>query len=82
MQNPAIMLVIQGLIMRAVDKIIPGGTSAPVTLAGVDDADKLTTALQILKQADPQLEDDLLRLAKLAQEDPSQFNFLLKMLRK
>jgi hypothetical protein len=28
------------------------------------------------------LEDDLLRLAKLAQEDPGQFNFLLKMLRK
>jgi len=82
MQNPAVMQVIQGLIMRAVDKIIPVGTGAPVTLAGVDDADKLTAALQILKQADPQLEDDLLRLAKLAQEDPGQFNFLLKMLRK
>jgi hypothetical protein len=82
MQNPAIMQVIQGLIMRAVDKIIPNAPGAPVGIAGVDDGEKLTTALQILKAADPHLEDDLLRLAKLAQEDPGQFNFLLKMLRK
>ena len=83
MQNPAIMQVIQGLIMRAVDKIIPAGSGAPVALAGVDDnGDKLGTALQILKAADPELEDDLLRLAQLAQQDPAQFNFLLKMLRK
>ena len=83
MQNPAIMQVIQGLIMRAVDKIIPAGSGAPVALAGVDDnGDKLGTALQILKAADPELEDDLMRLAILAQNDPGQFQFLLKMLRK
>ena len=83
MQNPAIMNVIQGLIMRAVDKLIPGNSSSPVGLAGVDDStDKLNFALSILKNADPELEDDLLRLANLSQSDPAQFQFLLKMLRK
>jgi hypothetical protein len=54
-----------------------------MALAGVDDnGDKLGTALQILKAADPELEDDLMRLAILAQQDPAQFNFLIKMLRK
>lgn len=83
MQNPAIMSMFQNMIMKVAEKVIPGGAGAPVALAGVDDnADKLETALQILKAADPQLEDDLLRLAQLAQQDPAQFNFLLKMLRK
>lgn len=83
MQNPQIMQVIQGLIMRAVDKLIPNNPSGPVGLAGVDDiTDKLNYALSILKNADPELEDDLLRLANLSQSDPAQFQFLLKMLRK
>lgn len=83
MQNPAIMSMFQNMIIKVAEKVIPGGAGAPVALAGVDDnADKLATALQILKAADPQLEDDLLRLAQLAQQDPAQFNFLLKMLRK
>lgn len=83
MQNPAIMSMFQNMIMKVAEKVIPGGAGAPVALAGVDDnVDKLETALRILKAADPQLEDDLLRLAQLAQQDPAQFNFLLKMLRK
>ncbi len=83
MQNPAIMNVIQGIIMRAIDKLIPGNPSNSVGIAGIDEStDKLNFALSILKNADPDLEDDLLRLANLAQSDPAQFQFLLKMLRK
>lgn len=83
MQNPAIMSMFQNVVMQLAAKVIPGGPGAPVALAGVDEgSDKLETALRILKAADPELEDDLLRLAHLAQQDPGQFQFLLKMLRK
>jgi hypothetical protein len=83
MQNPAVMSMFQQMIMQVAAKVIPGGPSGPVALAGVDEgSDKLETALRILKAADPELEDDLLRLAQLAQQDPAQFNFLIKMLRK
>lgn len=59
-----------------------------VTLAGVDtetpeinfDTDKLNAALVVLKQADPQLEDHLLKLADMAKNNTSQFNWLIKML--
>lgn len=82
-QNPAIMNVIQGLIMRAVDKLIPVNAAANAGIAGMpEDSDKLATALEILKNADPQLENDLMLLAQLAVNDPAQFQFLLKMLRK
>ena len=83
MQNPAVMSMFQQMIMQVAAKVIPGGPGGPVALAGVDEgSDKLETALRILKAADPELEDDLLRLAQLAQQDPAQFNFLIKMLRK
>lgn len=82
-QNPAIMNVIQGLILRAVDKLIPGNPAANVSIAGMpEDSDKLSTALEILKKADPELDNDLMLLAQLAINDPGQFQFLLKMLRK
>jgi hypothetical protein len=89
MANPALMTGLQAIIMRIVDNFVPAKQS-PVKLARVaetgapDNIDlaKLDQALTILKNADPQLEDDLMLLANLAQNDPHQFNFLLKMLRK
>ena len=91
LQNPAVMQAIQVMLMRLVDRVMPSNGPAPVPavkLAGVEadsvqfDTEKLDTALVILKAADPDLEDDLLRLANIAQNDPDQFRFLLKMLRK
>ena len=89
LQNPAIVQAIQVMMMRLIDRVLPTPAPGPVKLAGAPvmdppafDMEKLNTALCILKQADPQLEDDLLRLAEIAQQDPGQFSFLLKMLRK
>lgn len=93
LQNPAVMQAVQVMLMRLVDRVIPGNSSpvpiGAIKLAGVDldadldlDMDKMNAALAVLKQADPELEDDLIRLAHMAQTDPDQFKFLLKMLRK
>ncbi|NDC95269.1 hypothetical protein EB077_08190 [bacterium] len=77
---------LQTLLMRIVDGVVPSQAPAPVRLSGVgDDApqfdtEKLNRALVILKRADPNLEDDLLKLAAMAEENPKQFAFLLKML--
>lgn len=84
--NPAVVTTLQTLLMRIVDGVVPSQAPAPVRLSGVgDDApqfdtEKLNRALVILKRADPNLEDDLLKLAAMAEENPKQFAFLLKML--
>jgi len=89
LQNPAIMQALQIMMLRLVDRVLPSAQPSPVKLAGAPpedapsfDVEKLNAALNILKVADPELEDDLLRLANIAQTDPGQFSFLLKMLRK
>ena len=89
LQNPAVMQAIQVMMMRLIDRVLPTQAPGPVKLAGAPvmdpptfDMEKLNAALSILKDADPNLEDDLLRLAEIAQQDPGQFSFLLKMLRK
>ena len=88
LQNPAIMQALQIMMMRLVDRVLPSPTPAPVKLSGAPDADavtfdmeKLNAALTVLKAADDKLEDDLLKLADIAQNDPRQFSMLLKMLR-
>lgn len=52
-------------------------------LSGIspDQDDKINQALDILEPLAPELGDDLLRLAALAQKDPAQFKMLLSMLR-
>jgi hypothetical protein len=47
-----------------------------------DEDDKIDQAIEVLKQYDDQLGDDLLLLSDMAEKDPMQFKFLLKMLRK
>ena len=84
--NPAVATTLQTLLMRIVDGVVPVQAPAPVRLSGVGeddpqfDTEKLNKALVILKRADPNLEDDLLKLAAMAEENPKQFAFLLKML--
>lgn len=72
---------IQSAIFAWVTKLI--SPPAKVTALGsVPSAGSLEDSLAILKAADPQLESDLALLAKMAQEQPGQFSFLLSMLRK
>ena len=82
MKNPLIqnMLIqqLQGLFMP---------TTKVTNVAGVMDAAtdqdaKIDEAIEVLKQFDENLGDDLLLLAEMALNDKQQFNFLLKMLRK
>lgn len=64
--------------------------AANVKLAGVTensetmeiefDTEKLNAALIVLKQADPNLEEHLLKLADMAKNNPQQFAWLIKML--
>ena len=55
-------------------------TEAPEPGALVFDTDTLNEALIILKSADPDLEQHLMKLAEMAQSNPAQFKWLLKML--
>lgn len=72
---------IQAAIMGWVTKIIQPPTLAPAgSISGIPGS--LEDSLNTLKAADPQLESDLALLARLAKENPAQFNFLLSMLRK
>jgi hypothetical protein len=50
--------------------------------AEADQDTKIDEAIEVLKQFDANLGDDLLLLAEMALNDKQQFNFLLKMLRK
>jgi len=50
--------------------------------AEADQDGKIDEAIEVLKQFDANLGDDLLLLAEMALNDKQQFNFLLKMLRK
>ena len=50
--------------------------------AANDQDSKIDEAIEVLKQFDANLGDDLLLLAEMALNDKQQFNFLLKMLRK
>jgi hypothetical protein len=85
MQNPAVVNTIQTLLMRIADGVVPAPVPVASKLAGVEDpvefdTEKLNRALVILKRADPNLEDDLLKLARMAEDNPKQFAWLLKML--
>lgn len=60
--------------------------AAPVQAAAMgaiseDQEEKINQALDILEPMAPELGDDLLRLAALAQKDPAQFKMLLNMLK-
>lgn len=62
---------------------VPAVPLQPAAMAGIspDQDDKINQALDILEPMAPELGDDLLRLAALAQRDPAQFQMLLNMLK-
>lgn len=83
MQNPNMQQMLMAGIMNILN---PVNNNVKVTnMAGVeptDDTQKLHHALEILSKHDDQLANDLYLLSQLAENDPMQFKFLLKMLRK
>jgi len=82
-KNPAMQNI---LIQQLSGLFMP--TTKVTNMAGVLDgaeADqdvKINEAIEVLKQFDANLGDDLLLLAEMSLNDKQQFNFLLKMLRK
>lgn len=78
--NPEIQNMIVGYIGMIVDRLIP--LKKTVAINGVTDNNKMQIALEILQRHDPELDNDLFLLATMAENDPGQFEFLLKMLRK
>ena len=78
--NPEFQSMIVQYIGAIVDRVLPIKRQS-VAINGFDD-NKLEQALSILKKHDPELENDLLILANMAENNPSQFKFLISMLRK
>jgi hypothetical protein len=82
-KNPAMQNI---LIQQLSGLFMP--TTKVTNMAGVldgaesDQDTKIDEAIEVLKQFDANLGDDLLLLAEMALNDKQQFNFLLKMLRK
>lgn len=67
--------------MGLANKFIQPKTTALAGISEEQDA-KIAQAIELLKQHDNILGDDLLKLASIAVNDNGQFNFLLSMLRK
>lgn len=78
--NPEFQSMIVQYIGAIVDRVLPIKKQS-VAINGFDD-NKLDQALTILKKHDPELENDLMILADMAENNPGQFKFLLSMLRK
>jgi len=82
---------LSGFLLKSMGMPVPdpavAAAQAPAVSAGMlsgisaDQDDKVNQALDILEPLDPELGDDLLRLAALAQKDPAQFKMLLSMLK-
>lgn len=73
LENPAIQNLINGLMSKS--------TKQTASLSGVPDNatedQKLAAAIQVLRIADPQLSDHLLKLAELSQNNPKKFQAIL-----
>jgi hypothetical protein len=80
-QNPDVVNFIVGTVQTIIDRILPPKKTI-AGIAGIEDDSKLNKALEILRKHDPQLEDDLMILAEMAENSPLQFKMLLNMLRK
>jgi hypothetical protein len=79
MQNMALKFL-SGLLMPPTTKVT--NMAGVMDGASTDQDAKIDEAIEVLKQFDANLGDDLLLLAEMALNDKQQFNFLLKMLRK
>ena len=79
---------IQNMLLQTLSGLLMPPTTKVTNMAGVmdgaasDQDAKIDEAIEVLKQFNSNLGDDLLLLAEMALNDKQQFNFLLKMLRK
>jgi len=80
-QNPDVVNFLVGTVQTIIDRILPPKKTI-AGIAGIEDNSKLNQALEILRKHDPNLEDDLMILAEMAENSPLQFKMLLNMLRK
>lgn len=78
-KNPEIQTMLMGMLTSFL-KPTATGTVKPTAIAGISE-NKLSEALEILKQHDPHIDEDLMKLAEIAVNNPNQFQMLLKMLR-
>lgn len=82
MKNPAI----QNMIISQISNLFTPPQKVTHVAGVLDGAEiesdtKIEQAIEILKKYDDQLGDDLLKLCEIAQNDPSQFKMLLRLLR-
>jgi hypothetical protein len=80
-QNPDVVNFLVGTVQTIIDRILPPKKTI-AGIAGIEESTKLNQALEILRKHDPNLEDDLMILAEMAENSPLQFKMLLNMLRK
>lgn len=88
LDNPQIGPMIVGKILDVVfpNKNGPGTIPQqmpmlqPGTLGNVDADARINDAVQRLKKCDPQISEHLQKLAKIAEEQPAMFNFLIQSL--
>lgn len=89
LQQPEVKQLAVNILSGIVQKIIPMNTTQQhAQVAGIPDYNnmtveqKLTTAINIIAQQRPQIIDDIVHLANIAQTDPNKFNFIMQMLPK
>jgi hypothetical protein len=80
-QDPNVINFFVGTVQTIIDRILPPKQHI-AGIAGTETVTKLEQALEILRQHDEQLEEDLMILAQMAQDNPFQIKMLLKKLRK
>jgi len=84
MGNPAVKQMLMNVISNLVaptSKTNVQHVSGVMDGAEVEQDDKIDEAIERLKKFDDKLGDDLMLLCEMAENDPMQFKFLLKMLR-
>lgn len=85
LQNEQIQMAMAGIVTNFIGKILtPKDSTKQMALAGIPEEqdEKILLAINILKQHNEFLGDDLLKLSEMAVSNNGQFNFLLSMLRK
>lgn len=86
--QPMLAQAVIGTIMGVINRFVPGAlpvqaAAAGPSMAGLpgDQVKDIDWALGVLEKADPQIDDDLVKLAELALSNPGLFNLLIQNLR-
>jgi hypothetical protein len=88
LSDPEVKTGIVNMLKFGVAKILPMNINNNVAVAGIPDYDsmdvnkKVETAINIIAQHRPQIVDDLVGLAKIAQTDPNKLQLIMSMLPK